>query len=127
MSISPGADLGPSARRGAGFPGVVHEEALLPTFLCSLQHYYPIPLLEMVQSACSPFCYVLYIIICFVVKFISAFYHVCVTRAFVVARCCLKYNIFENMAAYKQLRRVYIFNHDIKLKHSEYFLVSSEN
>ena len=37
---TPGADLASSARRGA-FHGVVHEGALLPTLLWSLQRYYP--------------------------------------------------------------------------------------
>jgi hypothetical protein len=35
------------------FHGVVHEGALLPTLLCSLQRYYPniIPSFEMAESA----------------------------------------------------------------------------
>ena len=36
-----------------------------------------LPLFEMAESACSPFCYVLHYLL--FVKFISAFYHVCVT------------------------------------------------
>ena len=37
-------DLASSARRGSAvqvFHGVVHEGALLPTLLCSLQRYHP--------------------------------------------------------------------------------------
>jgi hypothetical protein len=40
-NILQGQGLASSARRGAGLPGVVHEGALLPTLLCSLQHYKP--------------------------------------------------------------------------------------
>ena len=36
-----------------------------------------LPLFEMTESACSPFCYVLHYVL--FIKFISAFYHVCVT------------------------------------------------
>jgi hypothetical protein len=36
-----------------------------------------LPLFEMAESACSPFCYVLHYLL--FIKFISAFYHVCVT------------------------------------------------
>jgi hypothetical protein len=35
------------------------------------------------------------------------------------------YILFENMAV-QQPQHVYIFNHDIQLKHSEYFLVRSQ-
>ena len=58
---SSGADLASPARRGAGFPW---GGALLLTLLCSLQRYCTavpaLPLFEMVESACSPFCYVLH-------------------------------------------------------------------
>jgi hypothetical protein len=37
----PRADLASSARRGAGFPWVVHEGPLLPTVFRGLQRYYP--------------------------------------------------------------------------------------
>ena len=36
-----------------------------------------LPLFEMAESACLPFCYVLHYLL--FIKFISAFYHVCVT------------------------------------------------
>jgi hypothetical protein len=59
-----------------GFHGVVHEGALLSTFLCNAT-IPTLPLFKMVESACSPFCYVLHYLL--FIKFISAFYHVCVT------------------------------------------------
>jgi hypothetical protein len=66
-----GADL--ASTRVQVFHGVVHEGALLPTLLCSLQRYYPntLPLFKMAESAYSSFCYVLHSLL--FIKFISAF------------------------------------------------------
>jgi hypothetical protein len=49
--------------------------------LLQLERFYvcipTLPLFEMAESACSPFCYVLHYLL--FIKFVSAFYHVCVT------------------------------------------------
>ena len=74
---SGGRSIASSARRGAVLHGVMHEGALPPTHLCSLQVIPTLQLFEMSESACSPFCYVLYYLL--FIRFISAFYHVHVT------------------------------------------------
>jgi hypothetical protein len=56
--------------------GVLHEEALLPTLVCNAT-IPTLPLFEMAESACLPFCYVLHYLS--FIKFISAFYRECVT------------------------------------------------
>jgi hypothetical protein len=66
------ADFASSARRVQVF----HEAPLLPTPLCNAT-IPTLPLFEMAESACSPFCYVLHYLL--FIKFMSAFYHVCVT------------------------------------------------
>jgi hypothetical protein len=58
------------------FHGVVHDGDLLPTLLCNAA-IPTLPLFEMAESTCSPFCYVLHYVL--FMKFISAFYHECVT------------------------------------------------
>ena len=56
---NPGEDQASSARRGAGFPrgGTMREPCCpLSSAVCNAT----IPLFEMAESACSPFCYVLH-------------------------------------------------------------------
>jgi hypothetical protein len=76
-----GADLASSARRGAGFPWCTREPYCpLSSAVCNattMSTIPTLPLFEMAESACSPFCYVLHYLL--FIKFISAFYHVCVT------------------------------------------------
>jgi hypothetical protein len=68
-----------SARRGAGFPwGWWMREPYCPLSSAVCNAAIPtLPLFEMAESACLPFCYVLHYLL--FIKFISAFYHVCVT------------------------------------------------
>jgi hypothetical protein len=60
------------------FHGVGHEGALLPTLLCSLQHYYPNITIIWDDRICM-FAVLLRFTLSFVYKVCIGFYHVCVT------------------------------------------------
>jgi hypothetical protein len=66
--------LASRAWENEGFPWgslTAHSSAALNATIPTL------PLFEMAESTCSPFCYILHYLL--FIKFISAFYHVCVT------------------------------------------------
>ena len=71
-----------------------------------------LPLFEMAESACSPFCYVLHYLL--FIKFISAFYHVCVTGQYNEFACSstvyLKMLLCNNldMSTYLTMKTYYI-------------------
>jgi hypothetical protein len=88
-----------------------------------------LPLFEMAESACSPFCYVLHYLV--LIKFVSAFYHVCVTGQLLwhsTVNLLFKYSIFENMAEKQINNNLDMFTYLTMIFnwHSEYFLVSSQ-
>ena len=82
LDVLPGADVGSSARRGAGLPwGGTWGEPYCPLSSAVCNATIPtLPLFEVAKCACSPFCYVFHYFL--FIKFISLFSHVCVTGQF---------------------------------------------